>query len=229
MNWFNISRLDGTAIVSINGWIGCHGVDAAAFELELGNPSRVELLVDSPGGDSTTALKVYDVLKGRTATAFITGHCCSSGVLVVMAADKVLCSADGRLMVHQPVAVIAGNWQELQAESELLSRHVDIVRETLVKRTGADPATVTAWLSRDTWFDASAALAAGLIDEIIPRPLAPMQRTAPAPTAILDRVTQDERLVGQLLTALGRVEVRDRKNFLSELHAWGLQNTNEVP
>ena len=93
--------------------------------------------------------------------------------------------------------------------------------EVYARRTGKPAAEVAPWfVNGDHWFTADEALAAGLVDEILPA-LAP--RPAGASTLAQDATespTEAETLALDLLRALGPLRVRDREAFGREVGAW---------
>jgi ATP-dependent protease ClpP protease subunit len=228
MNWYNITKTDTTALVSLHGWIGCGGVGAEDFARELGDAQRVELFVDCHGGDTTTSLKVYNLLKGRTPLATITGNCCSAAVFAMMAAERIVAFEDTRLLVHSPTAFVLGNCAELRNEAELLAKTVQRVAAVIQKRTRQPADTVLEWLRKDTWFDATSALAAGLVDAVIPRPAQRAQPATVTAQTATSGPTDDEELFDHFLTAFGAIEVRSQETFMRELYAWATINTTEL-
>ena len=101
MKWYSVRHSNGTAHVSILDGIGVFNGGAEPLIDEIGDARDIQLSIDSSGGDSVTANKLYDAIRGRTSLAVIT-RCSSAAVPIAMAAKRIVCFADAKFMIHPP-------------------------------------------------------------------------------------------------------------------------------
>lgn len=193
----------------------------------------VELTINSCGGDARICLDVFDALAGKVATATIVERCCSSAVILALTAERIKIFQTARVLVHGPSLAVLGCAADLRQSASFLDTIRGQWLDVFSKRTKADATTVRSWLSGpDVWFSPDEALAAGLVDEIIPP--APQQATTDAldQTHLACNADVDdssERLLFELLRALGRVETRDARRLFRDLEQWARINVREMP
>lgn len=226
MKWFNIEHAGDIAFVQIGGNIGCFGQTFEDFRAQLGSAKKVELFIDSDGGNAFYGYEMYKLLAPRSVIATVTGMACSSAVFSMMSAGKIQAFADSRIMVHAPVTCIFGTPNQLRAEADRLEALNRQIAAAVQSRTGQSADTVKGWFSgADHWFTAEQALAVGLVDRIIEREAPVTQATtAPSTAATSACLTDDEMLFEDFLRAFGNVRVRNRENFLSGLTSWAVSN-----
>ena len=103
-----------------------------------------------------------------------------------------------------------------QGLTEPLKRSENWMADTLAiaGRTGRQRAVLIKWLSDDTRFHANGAVGAGLVDEIVERPLLPraLQSTA-TPASPSKDPTEQENLFNLFLAGFGTLTMRDRAEF----------------
>lgn len=198
--------------------------ELARLKDELGDAQDVELLIDSPGGDTTTALGVYDLLKGRNVTTTIAGQCWSAAVIIMAASKRVRMQREASIMIHAPSDAVFGDAAFLAQRARGLEKLTGKIADIICKRTGQPAEIVACWLGKDTWFTPEQALAAGLVDEIIERPQIsiPARPAQPAqagdPAAVAPHPS--EALFKTWLTAFGDVTTADKGKFMDALYQW---------
>jgi ATP-dependent Clp protease protease subunit len=229
--WFNCIHDGNSKTIFVFGEIGGYNSQTAEnLALELGDASEVELLIDSPGGDSKCALEVFDALAGKKVEAIITGRCYSSAVILALRAGVIRCYPDTHIMVHSPIAYAVGSGPALRCEAEKLDRTFNRLACIIANRTGQSVTTVKGWMlpGKDTWFNAQEALAAGLVDAIVERP-AQRVRPSTGPDGAMPPKprTAEEILLRDLLAAVGTVPTNDRQALLRDVHAWLAQSVKE--
>ena len=228
MTWFNIQHKPGVARVLIHGEIGVFGIGFAEFERELADAAKVELRINSTGGDSNTALRVAQLLGERDTVATFTGLCCSSAVTLAMTAKRILAHADARLMIHSPVAFAAGSPKELRSEADSLEKLVAPIKELYSRR--CSPALVREWLtSGDHWLTPAEAIGCGLVDEVVSPPaldreVEPAATTTSAPD---DSPTEAEAFLSDVLNISQGATIRSRARLAQAMNLW-LASAKEV-
>lgn len=125
-------------------------------ELLAALPHIDTLVLNTCGGDLHCAFALYDALRSRPDIQVIgTGQVASSGILVLLGADRRSATPNTRFMCH-PVAC------EGNAEQERLFLQNQIV-SLIAERTGMALAYVQKLMSKVTWFGVKQAECLGLV------------------------------------------------------------------
>jgi ATP-dependent Clp protease, protease subunit len=131
----------------------------------------INLYINSPGGHVTDTLAIYDVMKFLTCdiATYCIGECASGGAVVFMAGKKgkrfILPNA--KVMIHQPFGGVYGQAADIEIQAEQILKEKDNLLRIMAKCTGQTVDRVREDSERDRFFDAKAAVAYGLCDEII--------------------------------------------------------------
>ncbi len=186
--YYTIAALSPTAAeIYLYGQIGENdyqeSVTARALVAELATLTGKALTVylNSPGGSVMDAAAIYSALNRHTmpVSIVVDGWALSAASLIAMAGKTLTMGVTSLLMLHNPSMISYGNADQLRQAAAAL----DAVRQTMINayaaKTGADEATISAWLDAETWFDADAAIAAKLAEGKTDQTAPP----APAPTA----------------------------------------------
>lgn len=154
---------------------------------KLAEGEEVELVIDSPGGDVAAGWRIYDTLRqleGHPIKARVVGVCASMATIVLVAAEKSAREAfpNSTYCVHNPELC----WLNIDIPARLTSDALDNLAEdvkkhaaellaeqqkmvaTLSERTGYDLEKMQALMDEDKMITADAALAVGLISNILP-------------------------------------------------------------
>jgi len=172
-NWYQIKALaTGHAEIVIYDEIGYWGKSASDFIAELNalkDVSQIDLRINSPGGDVFDGHAIYNLLRSHPAnvTAYIDGIAASIASIIMLAADEIVMPANALVMIHDPVVAAAGDAASLRKAADVLEKLRGILLSAYVARTGADEATVSAWMAEETWFTADEAYASGLADTLL--------------------------------------------------------------
>lgn len=156
------------AIVSDNYW--GDGIAAIDFVKALAGiaASTVHLRIDSPGGEVFAGQSMAQALREHPAhvVAHIDGLAASAASWVALAADEVVISQGGMVMIHQAMGVAIGNSADLRETADLLDKVDGILVAGYVKETGQTEQQITDWMAAETWFTATEAVANGFADRI---------------------------------------------------------------
>ena len=224
MNWYSMRTHDETAYVSLRSDIGCYGRKSSDFAAELGHPRKVELFIDSAGGDTICSLNLHEMLRGLDVDVLISGQCCSAAVLVAMAGKVVRIQRGANIMIHAPVCYSFGTPEKLHADAQTLAGWTEETLAIIVRESQQTESVVREWFRKDTWFTAEEALAAGLVDEIVEPPRL-MRKSDDGPVlAPMNGPTEDERFLQAMLTGLGAIQVCDKTAFVEWLKGWLRKN-----
>ena len=209
-------------MVRISGEIGLTGATAAELLSAVGDASEILLTINSVGGDSNAGIEIHDGLAGRNVTVEIIGHCYSAATTIALAGSEIKMRRDAVLMIHKAQLFVFGSAEFLDCGARLLRRLNARLHRLIALRTGQPAAVVADWLSRDSYFTAPEALAAGLIHIITEAGPAPRTGTA-AESASMPGQTEDEALFYSLLRAMGPINVRCKAEFSRAVNAWLVQ------
>lgn len=140
--------------------------------LESENPEKdIAIYINSPGGSVSAGLAIYDTMQfiKPDISTICVGMAASMGALLLAggAKGKRYMLPNSRAMIHQP----SGGTQGQATDISIQAREILILRERLnnilALHTGQTPEKIAADTERDTWMNAEAAVAYGLIDKML--------------------------------------------------------------
>ncbi len=162
-------------LVSQKSWWNEEGeITATEFKEQLDqykDKSKITLRVNSNGGDVFTGSAIYSLLKDCKAeiTAKIDGMCMSAVTIPVMAADKILISAPGIFMIHDPLVGVCGYYNA--SELGKMINKLEVVKEsiisTYVSRTGKTKDELKDLMTNELWLTGEDAVKEGFCDEVM--------------------------------------------------------------
>lgn len=170
------SRLLKDRIVFLGGEIDddtANLVVAQMLFLEADDPDKdISFYINSPGGSVTAGMAIYDTMqyiKCDVSTICI-GLAASMGAFLLTAGAKGKRKAlpNSEIMIHQPLGGARGQASDVAIHAEQLLKTKKKINEILAARTGQSVERISADTERDNFMDAEAALAYGIVDEIIP-------------------------------------------------------------
>jgi ATP-dependent Clp protease protease subunit len=145
---------------------------AQILHLESESPDQpVHLYINSPGGSLTATFAVYDAMqfvRAPVATTCI-GQACSTAAILLAAGDPGRRSIlpHARVLLHQPSARSQGAIPDLILEADEVVRLRAEAELVLSHHTGQPVEALRADTDRDRIFTPEAAVAYGLVDQIV--------------------------------------------------------------
>lgn len=131
----------------------------------------ITLYVNSPGGEVQSGLALYDTMQAVSCPVHTVclGMAASMGALIFIAGDERQILPHGRVMIHDPLigGGIGGSALSVKARADDLMRIRDITAEVISRHSGMPLEHVFELTASDTYFEAQAAVDAGLADRII--------------------------------------------------------------
>lgn len=133
--------------------------------------SDINFYINSPGGVVDDTLAMYDIMKFLSCdiATYCIGRAESGGAIVFAAGKKgkryILPNA--KVMIHQPFGGVYGQAADIEIQAEEILKTKDVLINILAKCTGQTPDRIKEDSERDRFFDAKAAVAYGLADEIL--------------------------------------------------------------
>lgn len=176
--WEMKQALNNEADVYIYGEItnykwGEEDTTAASFQKdlkELGDVSKINLHVNSPGGSVFEGIAIGNMLKNHKAkvTAHVDALAASIASVIVASCDNVVMPENSMLMIHNPWSFAMGNASELRKQADDLDKIAESSVLTYLSKAG-DKLTekrIKQIMDEETWLSAKEAFDLGLADEI---------------------------------------------------------------
>lgn len=140
--------------------------------LESEDPDKdINLYINSPGGDITGLLAIYDTMKyiKPDVSTFCFGQAASAAAVLLAAGQKGKRYAlpHARVLLHQPWGGVGGQASDIEIQAKEILRMKDLLNEMLAEDTGQPVARITKDTDRDYIISAAEAVEYGLIDEVI--------------------------------------------------------------
>lgn len=134
----------------------------------------VHLYINSPGGNVTAGLGIYDTMQYITppVATWCVGQACSMGSLLLAAGAPGMRHAlpNSRIMIHQPSGGVRGQATDIQIQAEEILKLKAQINNLYVKHTGLGVEKVQSSMERDHFMSPTEAKAFGLIDNVLEHP-----------------------------------------------------------
>ncbi|MDQ6727730.1 MAG: ATP-dependent Clp protease proteolytic subunit [Actinomycetota bacterium] len=166
-------------------------VVAQLLHLQSDDPDKdISLYINSPGGDMTALFAIHDTMQHLECdvATYCVGQAASAAAVLLAAGapGKRHLLANGRVLLHQP----HGGAQGQSTDMEIAVREMVEMRRLMVgilaDCTGQTAERITADIDRDYILRGQAAVAYGVVDQIV-QPAGRSRRPAlPEPAAVLD-------------------------------------------
>lgn len=142
--------------------------DAIRAQLEdVPDGERVRLRINSEGGSVFEATAIVSELKRRGGyDVLVDGLAASAASYIAVSGDRVEMADGSWLMVHNPHAMIAGDYRDMQKTASDLLRFADRYATHYAERTGIDEDVIRAMMDAETWISDEEAVTTGWADAI---------------------------------------------------------------
>jgi ATP-dependent protease ClpP protease subunit len=171
-NWYTIRARGTGAEILIYDEIGAYGVSAKGFLAELGalpDGVPIDLRLNSPGGSVFDAVAIYNALQRHdgTITVWIDGIAASAASYIAMAGDEIVMPENAFLMIHDPSGLVMGTAADMREMADTMDKIAGGMVRGYAARSRRSEEEIAALMAAETWFDAEAALEAGLATRMI--------------------------------------------------------------
>jgi ATP-dependent protease ClpP protease subunit len=178
-SWYRIEATNQaeSAEIYLYDIIGDWGVTAGEFvnELRSVRALRIDMHINCEGGEIFDGLAIYEAIRQHPAyvRGLVDGIAASSASFILQAADERIVAERGRVMVHDGHGLVIGNAADMREMADLLDDLSDNIADIYADRSGRG--TRKSWrnamlgpnrASDGTWYDANAAVEAGLADRV---------------------------------------------------------------
>jgi ATP-dependent Clp protease protease subunit len=167
---------DGSDVISIYDVIGSDWLGEGVTSKRIAGALRsigakdVTVNINSPGGDFFEGTAIYSLLKEHPhkVTVKIMGLAASAASVIAMAGDEIQISDAGFMMIHNAWCMAIGNRHDMRDAADVLEPFDQAMAELYAKRAGVDVKESAAWMDKESWFGAKAAIDAGLATGYLP-------------------------------------------------------------
>ena len=147
-------------------------VCAQLLFLESEDPDKdIHLYINSPGGDITALLAIYDTLKfiRPDVSTFCFGQAASAAAVLLAAGAKGTRFAlpHARILMHQPWGGVGGQASDIELQAKEILRMRDLLNGVISADTGQSVERVESDTDRDFIMTAAEAVEYGVVDEVI--------------------------------------------------------------
>jgi len=172
--WYAVRNQAGDgdrAIVDLYDVIGEWGISAQEFVRDLRDidASEIELHINSPGGQISDGLTIYNGLRDHPARveAIVDGLAASAASWILQAGEIRTMNRHTELMIHDGMAFTIGNEQDHLDTAALLGRLSDNIASIYAERAGGTVEDWRAAMRDETWYTAEEAVDVGLADDVV--------------------------------------------------------------
>jgi ATP-dependent Clp protease protease subunit len=136
------------------------------------DPDRdIRLYINSPGGQITAGLAIYDTMKMIQAPVSTTavGMAASMGTILLTAGAKGKRYAlpHATIHLHQPLGGAQGQASDIEIEAREILRMRDLLNAILKESTNLSDADITKYTDRNFYMTAEDAKRLGIIDDVL--------------------------------------------------------------
>ena len=131
----------------------------------------ITLYVNSPGGQVTSTLAMYDTMElvAPDISTVCLGMAASGGAVILMggAKGKRFALPHSEIMIHQPLGGTEGQATDIAIHAEHIVKMKNMLNELIAEHTGKNIDQVKSDTERDKFLSSQEALDYGLIDKIV--------------------------------------------------------------
>lgn len=126
----------------------------------IGNVQKLNIYINSPGGDVFTASTMISMLqrvkdKGITINAYVDGLSASAASFLMMVADNVNLYKNSTVMVHKPMSIAIGNANEMQKTIDALNKiEESVMMPMYMSKSKVDEEEIKSLIDAETWLSA---------------------------------------------------------------------------
>lgn len=169
-NWYEIRNDADSSVVRIYDEIGFWGVTAADFarDLEAIASPKIEVQINSPGGNVFDGIAIYNTLRTHPAkiTTRVDGLAASAASVIAQAGDRRVMVQASQMMIHEAWGAAIGPADELREFADLLDQQNDVLASIYATRAHKPAEEFRALMAAETWLTDQAAVDLGLADEV---------------------------------------------------------------
>ncbi|MFD1627659.1 head maturation protease, ClpP-related [Azospirillum griseum] len=169
--WYNMKAVaDGAAEILIYDEIGAWGITANQFVQDLrglGAVSRIDVRINSPGGEVFDGLAIYNALSKHAAEIVVTidGIAASIASVIAMAGKDIIMPENAMMMIHDPSGGVWGTAADMRRIADALDKGKQAIISAY-RRCGLADESLSQLMTDETWFSATDALEKGFCTKV---------------------------------------------------------------
>jgi ATP-dependent protease ClpP protease subunit len=148
-------------------WGGVSAEEFLADLAKLGPVNRLEVRINSIGGDVFEGIAIYNAIKNHPAKekiCYVDGIAASIATIIAMACKSVVMGAGTQFMIHNPAALTMGDASDFRALADWLDKTAGEMAGIYSAKCGKTPAECQALMDAETFFTGAEAVAAKFAD-----------------------------------------------------------------
>ena len=128
---------------------------------DIGNVQKINLYINSPGGDVFTASTMISMLQrkkdaGTHIDAYVDGLSASAASFVMMVADNLYLYKNSTVMVHKPMSWAVGNAIDMQKTIDALNKiEENVMLPMYMNKSKVSEDEIRSLINDETWLSAS--------------------------------------------------------------------------
>lgn len=126
----------------------------------IGNVQKLNIYINSPGGDVFTASTMISMLKrvkdkGTTINAYVDGLSASAASFLMMVADNINLYKNSTVMIHKPMSWAFGNANEMQKTIDALNKiEESVMMPMYMNKSKVKEEEIKSLIDAETWLSA---------------------------------------------------------------------------
>lgn len=175
--YFSMEKTENEANINIYGditsWAWEEYGEVSAVNLskqlsDLGDVSRINVYINSYGGEVAEGLAIYNALKRHKAkvVTYCDGFACSIASVIFMAGDERIMNDSSLLMIHNAWTLAQGNAEQLRKQAEDLDKITKASVAAYKAHSSLTEEEIKALLDAETWILPDEALEYGFATSI---------------------------------------------------------------
>lgn len=181
---------------------------------EMPKGDRLQVKINSGGGDVLAGQEIYATLRGRNDVDIEVEGLAASAASVIAMAGKSTISPIGMLMIHNvSINHTGGNHTQLSKQAEVLKTWDEALANAYVEKTGRNKDDVIEMMDAETWITADQAVEMGFIDSI-------SQFEAAVVTNNMGNLKITDEMIQQYIAKKAGVE-KEKNELLKDLDKFG--------
>lgn len=176
-NYFSLEKTKQTATINIYGditsWAWEELGEMSAVNLSkqleaLGDVDKIDVYINSYGGEVAEGLAIYNALKRHKAkvTTYCDGFACSIASVIFMAGDERVMNESSLLMIHNAWTYAMGNSEELRKQADDLEKITQASVEAYKSHSSLSEKEIKKLMDNETWILPTEALEYGFATTI---------------------------------------------------------------
>ncbi|MBQ0079685.1 MAG: Clp protease ClpP [Eubacterium sp.] len=153
-------------------WFGIENTcpsDVLKALAEMPDGDRLQVKINSGGGDVMAGQEIYSVLRARNDVDIEVESIAASAASIIAMAGPSTISPVGMIMIHDVSTRCGGNKNDFKKQADTLARFDEALASAYVEKTGRTKEEILKMMDKETWLTAEKAVELGFINSITNR------------------------------------------------------------